>query len=129
MIPLKIDYKNFERKPHLNSLIEEQVERLEKHFDRITSCHVVVSKPHKRHQHGNVYHVHIDLHIPGNVVAITREPERDGRHDDLPLAIRDAFKTAKRNLQTYIDKLRKDIKFHEPAATPPSINTMAYASE
>lgn len=118
MIPLQIDYKNFVHKPQLDSLIEDQVQRLESKFDRITSCHVVVSKPHKRHQHGNVYHVHIDLHVPGKVVTITREPERDARHENLNLAVRDAFKKAKRNLVTYIDKLRKDIKFHEPPAMP-----------
>jgi len=114
MVPLKVDYKNFEKHPDLNPIIEEQLERLEKCFERITSCHVIISKPHKRHLNGNVYHVHIDLHIPGSVIAITREPERDGRHDDVELAVRDAFKTAKRNLQVYIEKLRKDIKFREP---------------
>lgn len=122
MIPLKIDYKNFENHPDLNPIIEEQVERLEKYFDRITSCHVIISKPHNRHLNGNVYHVHIDLHIPGSVVAVTREPERDGRHDDVGLAIRDAFKTAKRNLQTYIDKLRKEVKFR---GTPLKVATEA----
>lgn len=111
MVPLKIDYKNYEDHPDLYPLIEEQVEKLGKYFDRITSCHVVVSKPHKRHQNGNNFHIHIDLHIPGNVVAITREPEKDSRHDDVGLAIRDAFKAAKKSMKTYIDKLREDIRF------------------
>ncbi len=115
MVPLKVDYKNFEEHLELNPIIEEQVERLEKYFDRITSCHVVVSKPHNRHQNGHVYHVHIDLHIPGSVIAVTREPERDERHDDIGIAIRDAFKTCKRKLQDYTDRLRHDVKSHERA--------------
>lgn len=114
MVPLKIDYKNFEEHPDLDEMIQDQVDKLEKYFDRITSCHVVVSRPHNRHQSGNNYHVHIDLHLPGTVVAVTREPEKDTRHDDIGLAIRDAFKTAKRKLQTAIDKLRSDIKLHNP---------------
>ncbi len=119
MVPLQVDYKNFDRRPDLNSIIERQVARLERYFDRITSCHVVISRPHNRHQNGNVYHVHIDLHIPGNVVTVTREPGKNGRHNDMGLAIRDAFKVAKRNLQTYIDKLRKgNIKPREKALYP-----------
>lgn len=113
MVPLKVDYKNFEEHPDLNPLIQEQVEKLEKYFDRITSCHVVVSRPHNRHNNGHVYHVHIDLHIPQNNIAITREPERDERHEDISLAIRDAFKVAKRKLQDYTDRLRKEVKQHE----------------
>ncbi len=112
MVPLKIDYKNYEDHPDLTPLIQEQVDKLGKYFDRITSCHVVVSKPHNRRQSGSNFHIHIDLHIPGNVVAITREPERDSRHDDVGLAIRDAFKAAKKSMQSYIEKLRSDIKFH-----------------
>lgn len=112
MIPLKIDYKNYEDHPDLSSLIQDQVEKLEKFFDRITSCHIVVSRPHNRRQNGNNYHVHIDLHMPGNVVVINREPERDSRHDDVSLAIRDAFKAAKKSMQCYIDKLRNEIKYH-----------------
>lgn len=113
MVPLKVDYKNFEDHPDLNPLIQEQVEKLEKYFDRITSCHVVISKPHNRHSSGHVFHVHIDLHIPGNNIAITREPERDERHEEVGLAIRDAFKIAKRKLQDYSDRLRSEVKHHD----------------
>lgn len=112
MIPLKVDYKNFEAHPDLNPLIQEQTIKLEKYFDRITSCHVVVSRPHQHHVNGNVYHVHIELHIPGNNIAITKESERDIRHDNPSVAIRDAFKSASRKLQDYADILRNDIKAH-----------------
>lgn len=113
MVPLHVDYKNFDEHPDLNSIIEEQVEKLEKYFDRITSCHVVISKPHNRHATGHVYHVHIDLHIPGATIAVNREPERDERHDDVGLAIRDAFKAARRKMQDYADRLRHDVKHHD----------------
>lgn len=116
MVPLKVDYKNFEQHPELDSIIQDQVEKLQKYFDRITSCHVVLSKPHNRHVNGHVYHVHIDIHIPGNIIAITREPERDERHDDAGLAIRDAFKIAKRKLQDYGERLRHKVKNHNKPA-------------
>lgn len=113
MVPLKIDYKNYPENRDLNPLIQEQVDKLEKHFQRITSCHVVISKPHNHHHNGHNYHVHLDVHLPGNVIAITRESERDERHEEIEPAIRDAFKIAKRQLQQYSDKLRSEIKHHE----------------
>ena len=113
MVPLQVDYKNFEDHPDLNPLIEEQVQKLEKYFDRITSCHVVLSKPHNHHNQGHHYHVHLDVHVPGNTIAITREPEKNERHEDIEPAIRDAFKTAKRKLQEYSDRLRSETKRHE----------------
>lgn len=113
MIPLKVDYKDFDVRPNLNNLIEEQTQKLEKYFERITSCHVVVSRPHQRHLSGNVCHVHIDLHVPGSVIAVTREPEKDERHDEPALAVRDAFRIAKRQLSQYSARMRSEVKIHE----------------
>jgi ribosomal subunit interface protein len=112
MVPLKIDYKNYEEHPDLQPLVEEQVEKLEKYFNRMTSCHVVISKPHHHHQNGHSYHVHLDVHVPGNVIAINREPEKNERHEEIEPAIRDAFKIAKRKLQEYSDRLRNEVKNH-----------------
>jgi ribosomal subunit interface protein len=112
MIQVKIDYKNMSQSDALNEVINENIEKLEKIFDRITTCHVVVSLPHRSHVHGKVFHVHIDLHIPGNNIVITREPEKDDSHDDVYFAVREAFKVAKRKLQTHVDKMRDDVKKH-----------------
>lgn len=112
MIPVKLDFKNIHPIEDLTDVVNENVERLEKVFDRITSCHVVVSLPHRSHVHGNIFHIHIDLHIPGSTIAVTREPEKDDSHDDPYFAVREAFKTAKRQLQTHVDKMRTEARRH-----------------
>lgn len=112
MIPLKVDYKNMQASEALTDVINENIEKLENIFDRITSCHVVISLPHRSHVHGKVFHVHIDLHIPGSTIVVTREPEKDDSHEDVYYAVREAFKTAKRQLQTHVDKMRVEIKHH-----------------
>jgi ribosome-associated translation inhibitor RaiA len=59
----------------------------------ITSCHIQVDAPH--HHQWQVYHVRIELVLPSSQLVIAGEP-----HEDLYVAIRDAFDTARRQLDT-----------------------------
>lgn len=113
MIPCKVDYKDVDSSPALTETIQEQAEKLEKYFDRITSCHVIVSHPHRNHNHGNTFHINIILHIPGQELVVNREPEKNTNHEDAYQAVRDAFKVAKRQLQDYVQKMRHDVKHHD----------------
>ena len=40
--------------------------KLEEFFSRITSCRVVVEAPHRHHKSGELFHVRIDLGVPGH---------------------------------------------------------------
>lgn len=113
MIPCKVDFKDVDTSPALTAAVQEQAEKLEKYFDRITSCHVVISHPHRNHNHGNTFHVNIILHVPGQEIVVNREPETNTNHEDPYQAVRDAFKAAKRQLQDHVQKMRHDVKFHE----------------
>lgn len=113
MISCKVDFKDVDSSPALTETVQEQAEKLEKYFDRITSCHVVISHPHRNHNHGNTFHVNIVLHIPGQEIVVNREPEKNINHEDPYQAVRDAFKAAKRQLQDYVQKMRHDIKHHD----------------
>jgi len=84
-----------------------EAEKLERYSDRITSCRVVVSEPHRRHRRGNHCSVRIDLTLPGGELVVNREaPEHDGDEDVL-VALREAFDTARRRLQDFV-KRRQD---------------------
>jgi hypothetical protein len=49
-----------------------------------------------RHRQGTIYHVRVDLTAPGGEVVVNREPGEDHTHEDLHVAIRDAFDAARR---------------------------------
>ena len=117
MITCKIDFKDVDSSPALTVAIQEQADKLEKYFDRITSCHVVISHPHRNHNHGNTFHVNIVLHIPGQEIIVNREPEKNINHEDPYQAVRDAFKAAKRQLQDHVQRMRRDTKYVEPTET------------
>jgi ribosomal subunit interface protein len=109
--PLQIAFHNLECSEAVRGLIEEKVAWLEQFYDRITGCRVVVEEPHRHHRQGNQYLVHIDLTVPGSVIAINREHTASG---DLSVAIRDAFDAARRKLEEHVRRLRQEVKSHEP---------------
>ncbi len=93
--------------------IEKQLSRLSRFFNRITDCRVGVRIPHKRG--GNrIFHINIQLDVPGKRIAVNRQPELRDDHSEIHLAIHDAFHKLTRQLEDYVKsrrvrKSRKDI--------------------
>lgn len=102
-LPLQITFRNVQSSQAVEAAIREQVEKLEKFYDRITSCRVVIDSPHRHHRKGKLYHVQIDLNVPESKLVINRHPTDEPSHSNLYVAIRDAFNTAKRQLQDYVE--------------------------
>lgn len=87
--------------PALEAKIREATQDLESVFDRIVGCRVTVEAPHHHHQQGNLFQVTIDLAVPGGHVVVDRTHGADPAHADAHLAIRDAFRAAKRQLDEH----------------------------
>ncbi len=118
--PLQVIFHDLERSEAIEQAVERHAVDLERHFDRITSCRVVVEAPHRSQHKGRVYAVRIELGVPRKDIVVTREPGRDEKHEDVYVAIGDAFKAAKRQLRDYAQKLRGDVKRHaSPPDAPP----------
>lgn len=117
--------------------IREKAAKLDLFYDRIMSCRVVVEAPHRHHHKGKLYHVRVDITVPGGELVIRREPRRLAEpalryqkvtggeqvenhdlskyaaHEDIYLAIRDAFDAARRKLQDYARRRRGAVKVRE----------------
>lgn len=105
MIPYDVVYRDFPESPAVTSVIEKYIEKIEKFGkSQIVSCHVVVSAPH-RHQHkGKIYHIQIRMHVGKKDIIVDHEREQDHSHEEITVAIRDAFSAAERQLRDYVDK-------------------------
>lgn len=112
-LPLQITYRNLESSEPIEAAIRKEGEVLDKIFGRIMRCHVVVEASHKRHHQGNLYQVRINLTVPGKELAVSRMPDQQQAHEDLYVAIRDAFTAAGRQLESYASRKRRDVKTHE----------------
>jgi cold shock CspA family protein/ribosome-associated translation inhibitor RaiA len=111
--PLQVAFHNVEGAESVRALIEEKVAWLEKTYDRITHCRVVVESPHRRHRRSNQFLVRIDLTVPGAEIAVNREPTKRDEACDLAVAIRDAFDAARRRLDEHVRRRRQQVKSHE----------------
>ncbi len=113
-LPLQIAFHNLPRSDEIEAKIRAEAERLDEFYDRVMSCRVVVDVPHRHHREGNLYQIRIDLKVPGEEIAIKREPAEHTDSRDIDLAIRDAFDAARRKLEDLARLRRADVKAHEP---------------
>jgi cold shock CspA family protein len=94
----------------------EHIAQLERLYDRITGCHVVVAQPHRHHREGRLYSVRVDLVVPGGEIVVNRDQHRDHAHEDVFVALRDAFLATRRRLEDHVRRLRGAEKAHAPRA-------------
>ena len=59
-----ISFQDLPASPEIEAEILKHVDQLEKFYDRIVSCRVVLSSPHRHRRHGRLYNVRIDLTVP-----------------------------------------------------------------
>jgi ribosome-associated translation inhibitor RaiA len=112
MTMVDITYRGMAPSPALNDWIERWAERLHRAFDRIEHCAVVLEIPHRHHRHGRTFQVHVQVTVPQATVAITRDPGHDQGHESAYVAVADAFRAARRQLQDRARIRRGDVKFH-----------------
>lgn len=112
-VPVEIVFHNVDRSPAVEAAVHERIAKLEHLGETITSCRVTIEAPHKSHQQGNLYTVRVDLRFPGGEAIANRSPSEDHAHEDVYVALRDAFKAVRRQLQDRQRIRRGDVKQHE----------------
>lgn len=115
-LPLQITFRDMEASPAIESRIRKRASKLERIFERITACRVVVEAPHHHHHKGKLYHVRIDITVPQEELVVSREPKDRHAHEDVHTAIHDAFKAAERQLEDYVRRRRGQVKTHDNAS-------------
>lgn len=100
--PLRISFRDVEASDAVEAKIREGAARLERYFDRITGCRVVVASISRRHHKGRLYQISIDLDVPGGELVVNRESGHNHAHEDIYVAVRDAFRAARRRLEDYV---------------------------
>jgi ribosomal subunit interface protein len=116
-IPLQITFRNIDSSAAVEDSVREHAAKLEEFHTSVTRCRVIVETQHRRHRKGNVYRVRIELTVPGAEIPVSHDPERDHAHEDVYVAIRDAFDAARRRLQDRVRRDQGEVKFHEERST------------
>ncbi len=108
----RISFRNMEPSPAIEAKVEERIERLERHFGGMTTCQVVIESPHRHQQHGRIHHVRLHVVVPGGDIVVGRDPAGPHVHEDVYVAIRDAFDAAERRIEDHARRSRGDVKTH-----------------
>lgn len=111
-LPLQITFRNMESSPAVEAHIRERAEDLERFFGRIMACRVVVEASTRRQHKGKLYHLRVDLTVPGREIVVKRDPSEHHAHEDILVAVRDAFDAARRQLEDHARSSRGDVKAH-----------------
>jgi ribosomal subunit interface protein len=112
-IPLQISFRNMDRSETVEAKVRERVAKLETYFNHISSCRVVIEAPERRRRKGKLYHVRVEIGVPGTELVANRHPRNKHAHEDVYVAVRDAFDAARRQLEDYARKLAGRVKTHE----------------
>jgi len=118
-VSLNLTYHNMDPSAAVEQAIREKVDKLAQFSDQITACHVTVDAPHKHHHKGKIYSIMIELHVPDTEIVVSRSPSENHAHEDVYVAIRDAFNSARRQLKEYEERRRGKVKTHEPPEEEP----------
>ncbi len=109
-IPLQITFHDVPHSDAVEEKIREAATGLEQFYDEIMSCRVVVEAPHRRQRKGKLYHLRIDVSVPGNEIVVNREPGDRNAHEDIYVMIRDAFEATERQLKEFTRKKQGEVK-------------------
>jgi ribosomal subunit interface protein len=107
-LPLQVTFRNIPSSEAIETHIKEKAAKLDRFYDRIMSCRVVVDSTQRRQRQGKLFGVRIDITVPRKELAVTRE-----ENEDVYVAIRDAFDAACRRLEEHGRRERGDTKIHE----------------
>jgi cold shock CspA family protein len=111
-IPMTVAFEGLEESDAVQKEARDRAADLERFSDRITPCRVVIARPHHHGRQGGVYCVRIDLTVPGEEIVVNREHRFDERHEDVFVAMRDAFHAARRQLEDHVRRVRGQVKAH-----------------
>src|SRR5690606_32224106 len=99
--PLEITFRNLDHSDAVEARVREKVAKLEQVHGRITSCRVLIEALNRQHVKGNLFHVNIEVGVPGKQVMIDRASGKNHAYEDIFVAIRDAYNAARRRVEEH----------------------------
>ena len=98
--PVEVHFHGIQRSEAIEQRVRDKVAKLEKHFERMTSCRVVLEATQRTALKPKVYCIKIEIGVPRQRPIVVCH-ERVGSHasEELTMALRDAFETALRKIE------------------------------
>lgn len=99
--PLELRFLGMEPSAAVEAAARRKADKLEQYWHDIMSCRVTIELLHKHKHQGKPYTVRIDVTVPGHELSVDRV-----QHEDVYVALRDAFDDMTRQLEDAIRRIR-----------------------
>jgi ribosomal subunit interface protein len=109
-LPVHIQFHGLNPSDALEARANEHAHKLESFASDIIACRVDIELSQKHMHQGRPFGVRIDLTLPGQELVVNRV-----QHEDVYVALRDAFDSMKRQLEDHVRKRRGQQKQHPVA--------------
>jgi len=103
----QVVFRGIDHSQAVEEAVHKRVEKLSRFSDQIQSLRVTLESPHNNHHKGKVYHVGVEALIPNHDIVVTHEQHDKHEHEDIYVAIRDAFNAVERRLKSVYGKQRR----------------------
>jgi len=100
-VPLQVTFRKMPPSPFVRARIKERADKLIRFHDRIVGCRVVVEAPHRHHHKGKLFSIAVEVKLPGGNLTSHRNPGGHHSHEDIYVAVRDAFDAVERQIQDF----------------------------
>lgn len=114
--PVTIAFEGLDESDAVQAAIIRHARSLERFCDRILGCRVVISRPHHHGRRGSLFSVRVRLAVPGRDIVTSHEHRWSHAHEDVFVAVRDAFLATRRQLEDHVRVMRGDVKRHATTA-------------
>ena len=107
-VPIELSFHGCDHSDALEVDIKAHVAKIEEYYGRIMSCRVVVELPHKSHAQGKLFHINIDMSLPGAGHVNHNDRGQNPAHEDVHVAVRDAFSAIEHQVKRIVGKRRDE---------------------
>ena len=107
-VPVQLSFHGCDHSDAAETEIQAYVAKIEDHYGRITTCRIVVELPHKSQSQGKLFHINIDMSLPGSGHLLHNDHGTDPAHEDIHIAVRDAFAAIESQLKKVVGKRRHE---------------------
>ena len=114
LLPVEVKFRHMRSSDTIEAAVREHAAKLDRFHPHITSCRVMIEAIHPGHPKSAVFHVRIDVTVPGRELVARSEPPPQHFHEDVFIAVRDAFDEIRRELQDDARRRRGYVKTHAP---------------
>jgi ribosome-associated translation inhibitor RaiA len=123
---VEVRFHGIEKSDAIEQRVREKVAKLQKHFERMTSCRVGIEAPQRNLLKPKVFQIKIEIGMPGRKPIVVSH-ERVGSHasEELCLALRDAFEAATRKVDDAAAKIGQRSKLDRGRRKPRPVEQTA----